>query len=92
MTKIEEQNDPGKAGIYACSVSGKGEKVSNIKTHIKANHIERNISHPYDICGKVSRFHKMRSHNANFSRTKHNLRMYKSRSHYKGSTEIFFYN
>ena len=32
MTKIEEQNDPVKAGIYACSVSGKGEKVSNLIT------------------------------------------------------------
>ena len=66
-------------GLWACN-------------HIESIHIVSDITHPCDICGKVSRFQKTRSHNANFSRTKHNLRMYKSRSQFEGSTEIFFYN
>ena len=40
---------------YACTLCGKEGQLTNIKTHIVANHIASNISHSCDICGKISR-------------------------------------
>ena len=40
---------------YACTLCGKEGQLTNIKTHIEANHIDSNISHSCDIYGKISR-------------------------------------
>ena len=40
---------------YACNVCGKEGQAANIMTHIESNHIESNITHSCDICGKLSR-------------------------------------
>ena len=53
MTRTENESKNGKSS--ACNVCGKEDWISNIKTHIESNHIERNISHSCEICGKVSR-------------------------------------
>ena len=66
MTRTENESKNGKS--YACNVCGKEDWISNIKSHIESNHIESNISHSCDICGKVSR-------------SKAGLRMHKSREH-----------
>ena len=57
-------------GVYACNVCGKEDKISNIKTHIEANHIDSNISHSCDICGKISR-------------SRDGLRQHKNKEHLK---------
>ena len=44
-----------KGFAYACTLCGKEGHLTNIKTHIEANHIAGNISHSCDICGKISR-------------------------------------
>ena len=38
---------------YACTVCGKEAQRTNIMNHIEAKHIDNNISHPCDICGKI---------------------------------------
>ena len=38
---------------YACTVCGKEAQRINIMNHIEAKHIDNNISHPCDICGKI---------------------------------------
>ena len=66
MTRTENESKNGKSSAY--NVCGKEDWISNTKSHIKSNHIESNISHSCDICGKVSR-------------SKAGLRMHKSREH-----------
>ena len=66
MTRTENESASGKS--YACNLCGKEGWISNIKSYIESNHIENNISHSCDICGKVSR-------------SKAGLRMHKSRDH-----------
>ena len=66
---IEKELIPGRNyKTYACNVCGKEDKISNIKTHIEANHIDSNISHSCDICGKISR-------------SRNGLRLYKAKEH-----------
>ena len=43
---------PKQKKAYICKVCGKEDRVSNIRTHIEANHLER-ISIPCDLCGKA---------------------------------------
>ena len=38
---------------YACTVCGKEAQRTNIMNHIEVKHIDNNISHPCDICGKI---------------------------------------
>ena len=38
-----------------CKVCGKEGHITNIKTHIEANHIVSDVSHSCDVCGKISR-------------------------------------
>ena len=65
----EKELIPGRSyKTYACNVCGKEDKISNIKTHIEANHVASNISHSCDICGKISR-------------SRHGLRLHKAREH-----------
>ena len=59
-----------KRKAYACNVCGKEGQRANIMTHIEANHIESNITHSCDICGKTSR-------------SKNGLRMHKAKEHCK---------
>ena len=40
---------------YSCNICGKEGHGANIKTHIESNHIESNITHSCDVCGKISR-------------------------------------
>ena len=65
----EKELIPGRSyKTYACNVCGKEDKISNIKTHIEANHIDSNISHSCDICGKISR-------------SRNGLRLHKAKEH-----------
>ena len=41
--------------VWKCKVCGNEGQRANIKTHIEANHINSNVSHSCDICGKISR-------------------------------------
>ena len=70
MTRTEKEMIIGnrKRKVWACNICGKEDQAHHIQTHIEANHIASNISHPCDICGKVSR-----------SRT--GLRLHKARQH-----------
>ena len=70
MTRTETDMIFGnkKRKVWACNLCGKEDQRENIKTHIESNHIASNISHPCDICGKVSR-------------SKTALRMHKARHH-----------
>ena len=72
MTMTEKKMTIGSTtqGVYACNVCGKEDKISNIKTHIEANHIDSNISHSCDICGKISR-------------SRDGLRQHKNKEHLK---------
>ena len=72
MTMTEKKMTVGSRtqGVYACNVCGKEDKISNIKTHIEANHIDSNISHSCDICGKISR-------------SRDGLRQHKNKEHLK---------
>ena len=66
---IEKELIPGRNyKTYACNVCGKEDKISNIKTHIEANHVASNISHSCDICGKISR-------------SRNGLRLHKAKEH-----------
>ena len=58
----------GRRRVWKCKVCGKEGHVANIKTHIEANHIISNVSHSCDICGKISR-------------SRHGLRLHKSKHH-----------
>ena len=70
MTTTENEIVIGgmKRKAYACNVCGKEGQRANIMTHIEANHIESNITHSCDICGKMSRsknglsLHKAKEH------------------------------
>ena len=57
MTMTENEVTVGKRQqkTYVCNMCGKEGHPTNIKTHIEANHIESNITHCCDICGKISR-------------------------------------
>ena len=55
-------------GLWACNQCGKEGRWQNIKTHIESNHIASDISHPCDICGKVSR-------------SRNGLRLHKAKEH-----------
>ena len=71
MTMTDKDIITGKSNkqkAYACNVCGKEGHGANIKTHIEANHIDSNISHSCDICGKISR-------------SRHGLQNHKSREH-----------
>ena len=71
MTRTENKVEPGnQRKPYACTVCGKEDWFSNIKSHIEANHIASNISHSCDICGKISR-------------SRHGLRLHKNKEHCK---------
>ena len=59
-----------KRKAYACNVCGKEGQRANIMTHIEANHIESNITHSCDICGKMSR-------------SRNGLRLHKAKEHCK---------
>ena len=68
MTENEVVIGGKKRKAYACNVCGKEGQPANIMNHIEANHIDSNISHSCDICGKISRSrpglqnHKSREH------------------------------
>ena len=68
MTENEIVIGGKKRKTYACNVCGKEGHGANIKTHIEANHIESNITHSCDVCGKISR-------------SKSGLRMHKAKEH-----------
>ena len=57
MTMTENEVTVGKRQqkAYVCNVWWKEGHSTNIKTHIESNHIESNITHSCDICGKISR-------------------------------------
>ena len=75
MTRTENEIIHGniKRKVWACNICGKEGRWQNIKTHIEANHLTNNISHPCDICGKISRtknalrMHKRNKHSSGFS-------------------------
>ena len=75
MTENEIVNEERKRKAYACNVCGKEGQPTDIKTHIEANHIESNITHSYDISGKISR-------------SKSGLRMHKAKEHCKQTFNI----
>ena len=68
MTMTENKAYGQKA--YACNVCGKEGLGANIKTHIESNHIESNITHSCDVCGKISR-------------SRNGLRLHKAKEHSK---------
>ena len=68
MTMTENKAYGQKA--YACNVCGKEGIGANIKTHIESNHIESNITHSCEICGKMSR-------------SRNGLRLHKAKEHSK---------
>ena len=70
MTENEVVIGGKKRKAYVCNVCGKEGQAANIMTHIEANHIESNITHSCDICGKLSR-------------SGHGLRLHKAREHCK---------
>ena len=74
MTTTENEIVIGgqKRKAYACNVCGKEGQRANIMTHIEANHIESNITHSCDICGKISR-------------SRNGLRLQKAKEHYKST-------
>ena len=53
-----------------CKVCGKEGHITNIKTHIEANHIVSDVFHSCDLCGKISR-------------SRHGLRLHKASQHAK---------
>ena len=67
MSKTEKKMTAGSKNrsVFACTACGKEGQWQNIKTHIEANHIDSNIAHSCDICGKISRSrHGLRQHKA----------------------------
>ena len=70
MTENEVVIGGKKRKTFACNVCGKEGHGANIKTHIEANHIESNITHSCDICGKISR-------------SRNGLRLHKAKEHSK---------
>ena len=65
MTENEVAIGGKKRKAYACNVCGKEGQPANIMTHIESNHINSNISHSCDICGKISRSRNgLRQHKA----------------------------
>ena len=70
MTITEKKMTVGSKSttVYVCNVCGKEGHPTNIKTHIESNHIESNITHSCNVCGKVSR-------------SKTGLRLHKARQH-----------
>ena len=55
MDISEKMTTDGSQKARKCKVCGKEGWRRNIMTHIEANHIISDVSHPCDICGKVSR-------------------------------------
>ena len=55
MTQNEVVIGGTKRKAFACNVCGKEGQPTNIMNHIESNHIESNITHSCDVCGKVSR-------------------------------------
>ena len=70
MTENEVVIGGKKRKAYACNVCGKEGQPANIMNHIEANHIDSNISHSCDICGKISR-------------SRNGLRLHKAKEHFK---------
>ena len=72
MTMTEKKMTVGSRtqAVYACNVCGKEGHPTNIKTHIESNHIESNIAHSCDTCGKKSR-------------SRDGLRQHKAKDHFK---------
>ena len=70
MTQNEVVIGGKKRKTFACNVCGKEGHGANIKTHIESNHIESNITHSCDICGKISR-------------SRNGLRLHKAKEHCK---------
>ena len=63
MTKSEMRSSSGQGNLATCNICGKQGPVSAMPRHIEANHIT-GVSHPCDICGKVSRSRNaLRVHN-----------------------------
>ena len=66
MDISENMTTDGRQKARICKVCGKEGWRRNIMTHIEANHIISDVSHPCDICGKISRSrHGLRLHKAN---------------------------
>ena len=72
MTRTENEIIHGnqKRRVWACNQCGKEGRWQNVKTHIEANHIVSDITHPCDICGKISR-------------SRDGLRQHKNKEHLK---------
>ena len=70
MTENEVTVGKYKQKAYACNVCGKEGHSTNIKAHIEAKHIESNITHSCDICGKISK-------------SRFSLRKHKTKQHFK---------
>ena len=70
MTITEKKMTVGSKSttVYVCNVCGKEGQMANVMTHIESNHIESNITHSCDICGKVSR-------------SRNGLRLHKAKEH-----------
>ena len=67
MTTTDVRSADGKGYIATCNICGKEAPSRNMPGHIEANHIT-GVSHPCDLCGKVSR-------------SRDALRMHKNRDH-----------
>ena len=70
LTENEITVEKRQQKAYACNVCGKVGHSPNIKTHIESNHIESNIAHSCDTCGKKSR-------------SRDGLRQHKAKDHFK---------
>ena len=69
MMDFSENRTTSGEKLRICKVCGKEGNTTNIMTHIESRHINSNISHSCDICGKISRSrnglrqHKAKDHN-----------------------------
>ena len=70
MTENEIIVGKYKQKAYACILCEKEGYSTNIKAHIEAKHIESNITHSCDICGKISK-------------SRFSLRKHKTKQHFK---------
>ena len=67
MTTTDVRSADGKGYVATCNICGKNAPSRNMPGHIEANHIT-GVSHPCDLCGKVSR-------------SRDALRMHKNKDH-----------
>ena len=67
ITKSDTRASNGQGSMASCNVCGKQEALKHMRRHIEAFHIA-GVSHPCEICGKVSK-------------TRHGLSMHKSQVH-----------